>query len=406
MTSRSVLALGSLALAAAALAGCDDTPEEEVPLYGPTISFDMQFPVAAGAEVHICQFVRMPQTGDEIFVSGGDYDTSTGTHHFLVFRTAPDMPEQPLGEPVDCYEGDGVMQYERGFVTGGQLEHESEDFPLGLGLPFESGAVLLMQMHVVNASAAEIDASVHLDLRTIVKERVRERVGTFRFYDPFIYVPAGAGSTAAMRCPISHDVTLLSGGAHMHARGVDYRAYADLAGAPPAVEPFYTTTDWQHPPYWIGAMELPAGSNIRFECDYENASDVPIVQGLSALDDEMCMFSGFYFPALEDDDEDCVEMDQHGTGDRSCAQTTSCIQVCDPSEVPHFTEGRADVGPCFQQCIVDSCPNVTGALFPQLLCSADHCADECVEYGATCSACVFDHCKAELDICQALACDR
>jgi len=207
-----------------------------------------------------------------------------------------------------------------------------------------------------------------------------------------------------MRCPIANDVTLLTAGAHMHARGIGYRAFADIAGAAPAGEPFYTTTEWQHPDYYVGGIGLPAGSSLRFSCDYANPTDRAVVQGPTA-DDEMCMLSAFYYPAQGYDDEICAGMDSHGAGSRSCAQTLSCIQLCDPADAPRFTEGSAAVGACFQKCVAESCANVTGTLFPQLLCTQAHCAEACAAYGAECSACVQDFCKPELDACQALACD-
>ncbi len=395
--ARAVVSACSLSLA---LAGCGEDP---VDAPNDTIVFDMVVNVGPGEEVHACQFVKMPEGGGELFVSGGEYDTTAGTHHFLVFRTDPEMPAPALNEPVDCYEGDGAMRWERGYVTGGQLEHEAADFPAGLALPFEPGAILLMQSHVVNPSPEPIDAKVHVELRTIPPSEVQARVGTFRFYDPFIHVPAGGAGTASMRCHIHHPVNLLSAGSHMHSRGIEYRAYADGPGAA-ASAPFFSTTDWQHPEPWTGLMTLPAGSALRFECDYQNTSDFDVVQGPSAVDDEMCMLSGFYYPAQDAHEEDCASMDMHGTGTRSCAQTTSCLSLCDPAEAPRFDERSAEVGPCFQRCIVDSCPNVTEKLFPQLLCTKDRCAEACEAYDAACSACVVEHCKAELDACQALSC--
>ena len=56
-----------------------------------------------------------------------------------MFRTAKDMPTPTYDTPVDCNEGDGVMQSERGYVTGGQLPSDSAEFPAGLGLPFRIG---------------------------------------------------------------------------------------------------------------------------------------------------------------------------------------------------------------------------------------------------------------------------
>ncbi|MFO0548467.1 MAG: hypothetical protein U0271_08780 [Polyangiaceae bacterium] len=382
------------------LLGCSGDP---APAPLEPVRFDMTVSVAPGEELLACQFVRMP--ADESFVSGGSYATSDGTHHFLLFRTAPDMPEQELGRVVDCNEGEGLMRYERGYVSGGQLPEDDGDFPTGLALAFAPDEVLLMQMHVLNSSQATVEASASIELRRVAAEQVTARVGTLRFYNPFIYVPAGGASRAAMRCPTGPtDITLLTAGAHMHARGVAYRAYADIAGEPRATEPFYSTTEWQHPDYYAGLLPLPAGSDLRFECDYENSEARDVVQGRTAAD-EMCMLSAFYYPAQDYDTEICARMDEHGTQDRNCAQTLSCIQLCSPDDLPRFDEGDATVGACFQKCIVESCPNVSGALFPELLCSQAHCQDACATFGAACSQCVAAQCKAELDACQALACD-
>lgn len=367
------------------------------------VAFEMTARVGPGEEQLTCQFVKMPDEGSEIFISGGAYETGAGAHHFLLFRTAADMPPQTLDQPFDCNEGEGVMRYERGFVSGGQLEKDSARFPAGLALAFAPGEVLLMQMHVVNASPEPVDATSRIDLWRADPAEVEHRVGTLRYYNPFIHVPPNGSATASMRCRLKNDITLLTAGAHMHARGVAYRAFADAPGAPPATEPFYTTNEWEHPAYYAGWMELAAGSTLRFSCDYVNPSDREVFQGPSA-EDEMCMLSAFYFPADGTEDELCASMDSHGAGTRTCAQTNSCIQLCDPADFPRFSEGSAAVGGCFQACIADSCPNATAALFPQLLCTEAHCTDQCETFGAACSACVLEHCKAELDTCQALAC--
>ena len=367
-----------------------------------TVSFDMRVSVPAYGEAHSCQFVRMPS--DATYVGGGGYATTSGTHHFLLFRTAPIDPPPPLDTPVDCYEGAGVMRFERGFVSGGQLRTESADFPPGAALAFQPNELLLMQGHFLNAGASSLTASVHVDLRVADPGSVKWKVGTFRFYDPYIYVPPHGVATARMRCHLHHDVTILSAGSHMHRLGTAYRAYFDPMALPRAATPFFTTTDWQHFPYWAGPLTAIAGSAIRFECDYRSDADVPIVQGLSADKNEMCMFSAFYVPEQDDDENDCTSMDMHGSGTRSCAETNSCLALCSPTDAPQFGQGRADVGECWQRCIADSCPNVTEMLTPQLVCTQKLCAMECATFGAACNACIVQRCKSEIDACQALAC--
>ncbi len=384
--------------------GASRDPAPDASSSATTVSFDMRVSVPAYGEVHSCQFVKMPS--DATFVGGGGYATTIGTHHFLLFRTAAIDPPPPLDTPIDCYEGAGVMRFERGFVSGGQLRVESADFPAGAALVFKPNELLLMQGHFLNAGGSPVTASVHVDLHVVDPASVKWKVGTFRFYDPYIYVPPRGDATARMRCHVHHDVTILSAGSHMHRLGVAYRAYFDPPAAPRASTPFFTTNDWQHPPYWTGPLTATAGSAIRFECDYHSDADTPIVQGLSADKNEMCMFSAFYVPEQDDAENDCTSMDMHGSGTRSCAETNSCLALCAPADAPQFGEGRADVGACWQKCIADSCPNVTEVLTPQLVCTQQKCATECASFGAACNACIVERCKSQLDACQALDCGQ
>lgn len=75
----------SVGLAFAATSCGDDTAP--LPAFEAVV-FEMRATVEPGAEVHLCQFVKLPDGDEEIFVKGGRYDTSNGTHHFLLFRTA------------------------------------------------------------------------------------------------------------------------------------------------------------------------------------------------------------------------------------------------------------------------------------------------------------------------------
>ena len=387
------------------LAACSSAPE--LPL-SPPVVFVLRTTVPAGSEVYRCEFFRMPtvaRTTDEIFVTGGQHDLTRGTHHYLVYRTRLSTIAPDQQGVHDCYEHGGIMQFTSNYVTGGQTPHESADFPAGAALPFKSGEVLLVQAHFVNTASVDAEASATVVLRTAPASAVEQRAGVLRFYDPFIHVPPHAKASASMRCPIHRDITLLSAGPHMHKHGVAYAAWLDPPGEAPSTEPLYKTRDWEHPSYMLGYVRVKAGSHVRYRCDYANEGDDPLVQGLSAEHDEMCMFGGFYFPAMEPDDEDCVGMDQHGTGAMSCAETTTCLEACPPSERPHFETGSAAVGSCWQSCIARSCANVTGALFPQLTCTDRRCALECAAMGETCRACVRERCPDELRACQVLACD-
>ena len=393
----------ALVLAVAA-AGCEPGLHETAP-----VTFSLETTVAPGTEAYRCRFVRMPHTGGEIFVSGGQHTLSAGTHHYLLFRTNLTSLTDAQSQPTDCVEHDGVMQYVSAFVTGGQTPHESADFPGGVAIAFASDEILLLQAHFLNATRAPIDARVDVVLRTIPTDAVEQRAGLLQFYDPFISVPPHASASAGMRCPIPHDITLLSAGPHMHRHGVGYEAFVDEPGQPPSTTPFYTSNDWEHPTYFLGYRTIRAGSYVRFRCDYRNDDDAPVVQGLSADRDEMCMFGGYYFPAMSPEEEACFGMDGHGTGTATCSATRACVDACPASSRPNLGFGHAEVGACWQACIAASCPNATGVLFPELRCRQDKCADACADTTtadgkAACDACTAAECAPESAACDAAAC--
>jgi len=359
------------------------------------IVFDMNVKVTKGTEVHRCQFVRMPKSADggEIFVGARSHEYTTGSHHFLIYRT--DLSEIPAGmdKQVDCFEGTGLMKHQRGYVAGGQKAKEADKFPEGVALAFKSEEVLLFQSHYLNAGTSDLDAKVHVEWTTVPRETVKHRAGVTNFYNPFIYVPAKAEATANMSCPFTHDVTVLGAGPHMHRRGVHYEAFLDEPGKEPAATPFYTTDDWEHPVNYLGPMQLKAGTRVRFKCFYKNPDDRVYTQGQSAENDEMCMFSAVYYPEMPLADGQCRNgMAQIGQGTLKCSEVTSCAQACPPYEP---MGGPADIGACQQKCVVDGCPSSSEKFTKQIMCLQANCAADCKAGTDPCRACMQAKCLSE-----------
>lgn len=374
---------------------------------GSAVSFSLEGDLSPGEEKTLCRYVRMPAAmgaDTEVFVKGGQHTLSEGGHHYLLYRTTKTEWTDDLDRTVPCGEHEGVLENVTTYVTGGQTPEADADFPMAAALTFRPNEILLLQGHFLNASRVPAHAKVDVTLRTRPAKDVSHRAGVLRFYDPFITLPPRAKAQATQTCTIKKDVTILSAAAHMHARGVGYSAYVDPPDGPPSATPFYTTKDGMHPTFFVGFLPVTAGSKIRFVCEYANDEDRLVTQGPSAASDEMCMFNAFYFPAMDAKDEACEDMHGHGTGGATCAATTGCLEQCPVEERPHFERNDPRVGPCWQRCITESCPNVTEKLFPQLTCTARNCEAECAAMGETCRACVRERCAAELDACQSLSC--
>jgi hypothetical protein len=375
------------------LAGCSS---EQAPNHDPT--FTMQMTIGAGMETTQCQFVKMPP--GHSYVIAADHEYTPGSHHMLLYRT--DLTKIDNPNIQDCYEG-SIMSHVRGVLYGSQEAKGSMMLPDGVGYEVQSEEVLLLQTHYLNASASSLSSKVTVTLHTISDaSKIQNLAGVLFFYNPFIDVPAGSMATAAARCTLGKDITLMGAFPHYHARGIGYRAYLDTAGQT-ATDPFYTSTDWTHPaPFTGGPMKIAAGSAIRWYCDYDNTNGAnDYFQGPSAATNEMCMFTGGYYPAASPGFEMCVtDMNGFGVGDQTCSQALDCIKACPPGNAPDFGNAMANVDPCWQKCFTSACPKGSDQLVDELSCIGANCNTECSSGDqSACNSCAQAHCLS-----QSLAC--
>jgi hypothetical protein len=406
---------GSLVLLVASTIACSardhatEAGADAAPVDAPAtdaIAFSMTTRIDPGKEAHRCQYVAVPGGGEaEIFVGGREHRWSAGVHHFGLYRTWPtELPKDlALGRAFDCFEGDADRAI-AAFIAVEQVEEKRWDFPAGVGLPLRAGEILMLQIHALNTTAQALDARVDVTLSRRAKTEVQHRMGLLQFYDPFIVVPPKATATATARCPIPTAITLLTGETHMHRRGIEQEVFVDRPSQP-AAAPFLRSTSWEHPTPWTGTMPIEAGSSIRFRCRYRNDEDREIVQGQSTTDAEMCMFWGYYYPAFDDPYlEACFGITEFGTGDKTCAQTTECLQGCPPAEGPKLSGARVDLDPCLQRCMVASCPSAGALIDAQNTCIDQHCSEACGGSG-DCTACATEKCFDQAIACQTATCD-
>jgi hypothetical protein len=367
----------------------------------------MDFTVAGGAEDFECTYLTMPSTAG--FIVGGQHEYTIGSHHLLIYHTTLTSIPAGQGSPTlgSCYApGATYMSNIDGVVYAASIPTGQLDMPSGVGLPYSASEVLLFQVHYLNATSHAIDAhvSVHLTTQTTP---VAQQAGYLFFYDPFIYVPQGGGATASMRCPIPQSITLFTESSHYHARGVGYQAYLDTSSTP-AATPFYTSDNWASPTIQDTTIQIPAGSHLRYYCDYDNSQGTQAYyQGQSAANNEMCMFVGLYYPAMPVSDEECYAGDTYGTGTASCTDTLSCLAACPPDDAGTSDSSgpqQVDFSPCIQQCFAQSCPDSAGPLRTALDCIQSQCATQCASSGEACNSCVAASCASQYEACASATC--
>ncbi len=341
----------ALPLAVLALSACNGpeestagttttSPEDELlaaPAAGEGIQFKMSTKIGAGVEAEHCQLLRVPE-GDDLWVQRDEVRFTQGSHHVLLYETPyTDFPTAkedgtPIdpSAPFDCSEGP-TSGFQITKLVGGSQNGEGASllsFPDGVAMSLHAGAVVLLNVHYVNASSEDLIPEVRLNLYTIPKAEVKTEGDILFLYNPLIKVAASGTGVAHMRCPVHKDITIANVQSHMHRRGVGYSA--GIVGE----TPFYENTSWADVP--VKAFEpglvVKAGSMFDYHCDYKNPEAHDVYQGARSTD-EMCMLIGSYYPA-DPATSNCATADFSamanewvGQGKATCAETMSCVQT-------------------------------------------------------------------------------
>jgi len=286
---RSLLLLVSII----ALAACTDKPADpaEEPAFT-IVSSDIT--VASGEEVTKCFYFHTPNT-DNVHIHKWVSDMSIGSHHMIYFSNLGAQPAD--GTVDDCSGVDGTPLP----VYGSQIAHQEADFPrddVGVQLaqvitPQTAG---YFQMHYVNSTDAALVAHIELSAFAMKQGQTFTRTDLFGVYNADIAIPPHATNFKVTgTCDIVQGVKFWSMQTHSHKQTV---ATAVNDGA----TTLFSSNDWEHPGtvQWSAPDFYTFANSITWSCTYDNIGDNAnntIYDGQSARTNEMCVASGYYFPA-------------------------------------------------------------------------------------------------------------
>lgn len=394
----------------------NEAKELEAPAPGTGVQFKMLSTIEPGNETERCQFVVAPPEG--LNVNNSEVRYNGGSHHVLLYMTPyTEIPtENRSGEKVDtsgvmeCPEG-ATADWRASGVIGGSQSFEGENLlnqlPEGVAVKIKPGAVLLMNVHYLNASAKPLDTDVRINLYSIPEEEVKEEAGILFYYNPFIQVPASGTASARMRCPVDTDISLVNVQSHMHRRGMGAVAYL-TDGAGNEIQQIYSSTTWENVPVekFEPALQIKAGQALDYRCDYSNPEARDIVQGATTKD-EMCMLIGPYYPrnpSLENCEggDGVPNATWIGDGSANGAATLQCIGKAKP-----FNE---DNGNSLFGCVVNSCAGISEPMSEFFRCrffggGATECPTECQTSEEACDACLAKVCEPTQSAFVAATCD-
>lgn len=242
------------------------------------------FDVTKRTEVQLCRTLKLPND-QPIAVDRLQVKMSTGSHHFILFRSEKDFPDNvfPCWGTVNFDDFDFMLDVN----ASGGYDWKLEDSPGDVqGFVLRPHQQIMIQSHYVNGSSVETPdggmSSLNLYTRP-ASELTHEVRGLFTVNTKIAIPPHSTYATPPKKCTPSADIQIVAMTGHFHARGrvfsVDHMALGDAYNnLPDTVEaPLYQSQSWDSPPFKIftGAESQYAvigyGTQaVQFQCTYDN----------------------------------------------------------------------------------------------------------------------------------------
>jgi hypothetical protein len=253
-----------------------------------------------------------------------------GSHHLIVYKTA-DTVEQTT--PFDCQPFTDLLHPEKGVALMiSQKKDDTLDLPAGVGITFDAGQMVRLEMHFINVTPNPLDVSATATFTPIPDAEFKDEAGFLFVGNPDISIPphgkATVGPTYLPEPSQLKGVKYFGMTGHEHQFGTGVKVATSTAkmGTDTSIydPPGWT---WSEPQtvYYDPAVQIPSGGGFRFTCTYDNTSANQVGFGESAKD-EMCFFWTYYYPsqgALV-----CAHSDKIPGGiDLCCPGSPLCSQI-------------------------------------------------------------------------------
>jgi hypothetical protein len=278
-----------------------DASEEPPP---PERGFRVQSPdimIGAGQERTFCFYFRTPNT-EPMAIKHWASHMTPGSHHMIMFLTRNDkMPPGTVSEANCGFGGDALdpaLWTYAAQTPDAELALPIDDGggkPLAQEVPANSAGFL--QMHYFNATDQDIMAHVTVDAEALDAGAVFTKTAPFITFNASIRIDGNTtGHVESRTCngPSGGKFWMMSTHAHKQAVKTEVKDGSSV---------IFSSTDWEHP----GAVSFMTPDTfytletgrLTYECTYDNPTSRVIETGDSAATDEMCMATGYFFPATK-----------------------------------------------------------------------------------------------------------
>lgn len=299
----------------------DDAPDPDGGIEPPVRGFQIKSPpqmIMPLQEITYCYYFRTPNT-EAYAINKWESVMAPGSHHLIMYTTG-NTDRMPPGtiSAANCGAFGGGANIPS-WTYSAQTPEASMTLPPddGAGKPIAMdippNTAGYVEMHYFNAGDQPIMANITINAEALPAGTAFTKTAAYVTYNGSISIPPGAtNDVEEQQCsvPAGSKFWLMSTHAHKQAIKTEVADCPTFVNGQPRCptaesKTVFTSANWAHPgaETWMSAPFLTFTNKLTYRCTYNNTvapnSGREINDGDSAANDEMCMASGYYFPATK-----------------------------------------------------------------------------------------------------------
>ena len=206
-----------------------------------------------------------------------------GSHHMFGFLNSPGTSSGLQ----DC----GGLEFSD-YIHSAQTPQQANEYPANMGRLWQGGYGVRILAHYLNPGSSSIHATVSINFDVVDSKAVQTYVAGIFLNNATLSVRPGS-ATASHSYRLTQNINLMSGVSHMHKQGIGFVANTSDGRT------LYQGTNWDEPEPTVfnPAMPINSGTTITWTCTYNNTTGRTLTFGESASTNEMCIFTGTFYPS-------------------------------------------------------------------------------------------------------------
>ena len=259
--------------------------------------------IEPGDEITYCYYFRTPNT-EAMAINKWTSAMTPGSHHMIMFTTETDKMPPGTVSANNCGFGGAsanipVWTYatQTADAVVALPADDGAGKPLAQEIPANTPA--FFQMHYLNATDGPLTVSVTLNADALPAAAPYTPTAAYVTYNNAISIPPNSTNVVQTKtCSTPAGMKFWSMSTHAHKQAIKTEVFSGGAASTDSV---FSSTDWEHPGAvtWMGnPFQTFSNNQLTFSCTYNNPdAQRTITSGDSAATDEMCMATGYMFPA-------------------------------------------------------------------------------------------------------------